>query len=70
MAAMTVESKSDDSTNPGKHVYIPYFGVIQAAGESHADGMRSQAQYAPPANHQQSQLPVFIRAGLEAETQS
>lgn len=66
----TEESQSDDSTNPGKHVYIPYFGVIKAAGESHTDGMSSQAQYVSPGNYRQSQPPVTIRAGPEAETQT
>ncbi|OQE11521.1 hypothetical protein PENVUL_c002G03077 [Penicillium vulpinum] len=41
------ETQSDDPTNPGKHIYIPYFGVITAGGESHADSMSSQAQTQP-----------------------
>jgi hypothetical protein len=66
----TEESQSDDSTNPGKQVYIPYFGVIKAAGENHADGMSSQAQHVPLSNNQQGQPSVVIRTGQEAETQT
>jgi hypothetical protein len=54
----TEESQSDDSTYPGTHIYIPYFGVIKAARESQTDGMSSQAPYKPPAYYRQSQLPV------------
>ncbi|KAK4862511.1 hypothetical protein LT330_002644 [Penicillium expansum] len=62
------ESQPDDSTISDKHDYIPYFGVIKTAGESHADGISSQ--YVPPANHQQSKSPVIMRAGTDAETQT
>ncbi|KAJ5242271.1 uncharacterized protein N7469_000598 [Penicillium citrinum] len=65
----TEDSQSDESTNPGKHVYIPYFGLIKAVGDSHADGMISQAQHVPPAFNQQSQPQVAIRTGQEAEMQ-
>lgn len=66
----TGESQSDDGTIPGKHEYIPYFGVIQTAGVSHADIVSSQAQDVPPPNYRQSQSPVVMRAGTEAETQA
>ncbi|KAB8076958.1 hypothetical protein BDV29DRAFT_169134 [Aspergillus leporis] len=69
-APETEEPQSDDSTHPGKHVYIPYFGVIKAAGESHPDEMRLQAQHLPPANYRQSQPSAVMRAGPEVETQT
>ncbi|KAJ6019310.1 hypothetical protein N7522_001377 [Penicillium canescens] len=66
----TEESQSGDTMIPGKNEYIPYFGVVKTAGVSHADRTSSQAQYVPPANYRQSQSPVVMRAGTEAETQA
>ncbi|CAI7654509.1 unnamed protein product [Penicillium pancosmium] len=66
----TEESKSDPSINSGSHAYIPYFGVIKAAGEKHTDGMSSQAPHKPPAYNRQSQPPVSIRGEQKLATQT